>query len=88
MEGFTCHCCDAVFQNPDIIDETRWEEFWGERVRHHQRTFACPECGSYEVIEANLCPKCKEAVILRGHDYCFFCLPKDALEDDLQEASP
>lgn len=82
MNGFWCAECNSYFENPTITDSFVWEEFWGERVEHHETYESCPECQSEDLDEITLCPKCKADRTVTGFDYCFACLPPDVLADD------
>lgn len=84
MNGFWCAACEAVFEFPTTTDSFTWEEFWGERVEHHETYLSCPECDSDDLDEITLCEKCKQDRTLDGLDYCFTCLPQDVKDDDAE----
>jgi RNA polymerase subunit RPABC4/transcription elongation factor Spt4 len=64
-----CKECGAQFLEPLLIDEGPQDDMYPNSSRLY--SYACPECGSSEVEDANMCGICGEPTLT---EFCPECI--------------
>lgn len=73
-----CKDCNEIFSEDEVIikDYGNVEEVWGSSVKCSYKIPVCPFCLSEDIVEAEICPKCKNHVReedINESGYCYQC---------------
>jgi ssDNA-binding Zn-finger/Zn-ribbon topoisomerase 1 len=83
------YICNNCGQAAEPIIKTTRENLDGENGIETRTTAFCPQCGSQDLIQAEICPVCHEWM-KQGRDCCKECgrKAKQALSDALSQLDP